>query len=504
MTSPFRPAGLLVPLVTPFDERDRVDVDALEALAASVLAQGAAGVVALATTGEPTSLDQDERDAVVAACARVCADRGAVLLVGAGTNDTRTTIARHERLADVPGVAGSLAVVPYYVRPSEAAVVAHFAAVAARSPVPLVVYNIPYRTGRGLGAPALLELADVEGVAGLKQAVGALDADTLEVLAGAGDRLAVLGGDDPFVLPVVLMGGTGAIAASAHLCTARFAAMLAHGARGEVGPGPPPRRAAAGARQGAVRRALPRRPEGRAARGGPPPQPARPDAPGRRVAGGDRARPAGARDRPHRLTYDRRRARSPVLHRLRRGQRAHRHRSDGAARRVRARPAGHGPEGVRRAAGAARAPRRARRRRRSPRPTSSRCSASKPAIHRFPGAMAQRVHDLAVHVRDHYDGDAARVWTDAAGRRGAARQPRGAAGLRRDEGQGARRRAGQALRRRGGARSSCRGTRRSATSTPPRRSPTTRRPSASTRPSGRRPARRPSRPEAVAPVASRR
>ena len=89
----------------------------------------------------------------------------------------------------------------------------------------------------GLGAPALLELADVEGVAGLKQAVGALDADTLEVLAGAGDRLAVLGGDDPFLLPVVLMGGTGAIAASAHLCTARFAAMLAHGARGEVAEG---------------------------------------------------------------------------------------------------------------------------------------------------------------------------------------------------------------------------------------------------------------------------
>ena len=236
MASPFRPAGLLVPLVTPFDERDRVDLGALEALAASVLAEGAAGVVALATTGEPTSLDEAERDSVVAACARVCADHGAVLLVGAGTNDTRTTIARHERLAGVPGVAASLAVVPYYVRPSEAAVVAHFGAVAARSPVPLVVYNIPYRTGRGLGAAALLELAGVDGVAGLKQAVGALDADTLEVLAGAGDRLAVLGGDDPFLLPVVLMGGTGAVAASSHLCTGRFATMLAHGARGEVAP----------------------------------------------------------------------------------------------------------------------------------------------------------------------------------------------------------------------------------------------------------------------------
>ena len=67
----------------------------------------------------------------------------------------------------------------------------------------------------------------------------------------------------------------------------------------------------------------------------------------------------------------------------------------------------------------------ARRRRRSPTPTSTRCSAIRPAVHRFPGAMAQRVHDLAVHIRDEYDGDAARVWTDATTQRGAAREPRG-------------------------------------------------------------------------------
>ena len=96
-----------------------------------------------------------------------------MLVVGAGTNDTRTTIQRHEALADVPGVAASLAVVPYYVRPSEAAIVRHFQAVAERSPVPLIVYNIPYRTGRGLGADALLELAATDGIAGVKQAVGA-------------------------------------------------------------------------------------------------------------------------------------------------------------------------------------------------------------------------------------------------------------------------------------------------------------------------------------------
>ena len=105
---------------------------------------------------------------------------------------------------------------------------------------------------------------------------------------------------------------------------------------------------------------------------------------------------------------------APLLHRLRRGERADRLRPDGAAGRLRARPAGDRAEGVRGAAGAARAARLDRRRGARRPPTSSRSSARKPAIHRYPGSMAERVHDLAVHVRDDYDGDAARVWTDAA------------------------------------------------------------------------------------------
>lgn len=229
--------GVYVPLVTPFDRRGDVDLDALERLTDEVLSAGAAGVVALATTGEPTSLDDAERDAVVATCSRVCSERGAGLVVGAGTNDTRTTLARHEALAGVPGVIASMAVVPYYVRPSEAAVVAHFRHVAARSPVPLVTYNVPYRTGRGLSAAALLDLAATDNVAGVKQAVDGIDADTLTVLAEAPQGFAVLGGDDPYLFPLTLMGAPGAIAASANLCTQRFVSMVEHGLAGEVAPG---------------------------------------------------------------------------------------------------------------------------------------------------------------------------------------------------------------------------------------------------------------------------
>lgn len=233
------PGGVFVPLVTPFDERDAVDLDALARLAERVLADGARGVVALATTGEPTSLTEAERTAVVATCAEVCASAGAQLVVGAGTNDTRTTIERHHALADVEGVVASLAVVPYYVRPTEAAIVRHFQAVAERSPVPLIVYNIPYRTGRGLGADALLELADCDGVVGVKQAVGGIDAATLRVLAEGRERIAMLGGDDPFLFPLTLMGATGAIAASSHLCTDRFVAMIECGVAGDVAEGRP-------------------------------------------------------------------------------------------------------------------------------------------------------------------------------------------------------------------------------------------------------------------------
>jgi 4-hydroxy-tetrahydrodipicolinate synthase len=219
--------GLLVPLVTPFVQDGSVDLAALERLAHEVLDDGADGLVALATTAEASSLDERERDAVIAVCSAVAAQRGVPLIVGAGTNDTRTTIARHEALAGVEGVTASIAVVPYYVRPSEAAIVAHFQAVAARSPLPIVAYNIPYRTGKGLGTAALLELAGTDGIVAVKQAVGAVDADTLQLLAAAPADFAVLCGDDASMLPLLLMGARGAIAASAHLCTDRFAALVA-------------------------------------------------------------------------------------------------------------------------------------------------------------------------------------------------------------------------------------------------------------------------------------
>jgi|SRR5438874_8605880 len=237
MTSALDLRGVWVPLITPFDTSGDVDIAAIERLCGEYLDAGVSGIVALGTTGEAPALDAEEKHNVIDACSRVCAARGARLIVGTGTNSTRTTIESTRALEGIPAVVGALIVVPYYVRPSEAAIVEHYRQVAETSPVPLVAYNIPYRTGRALGAASLLELANLPNVAGVKQAVGALDSDTLQVLAGAPRGFSVLGGEDAILFPIVCMGGVGAIAASAHLCTERFVAMIECGLNGKLEDG---------------------------------------------------------------------------------------------------------------------------------------------------------------------------------------------------------------------------------------------------------------------------
>lgn len=231
--------GVYLPVITPFATDGSVARDALAGLCHEFLDAGGAGIVALGTTGESTALDAHEKQVVIDTCAQVCAERSAQLIVGAGTNNTATTVATVQALEGTAALAAALIVVPYYVRPSQAGIVEHFKQVAGASPVPVVVYNIAIRTGRNLEAAGLIELARTPNFAGVKQAATGLDLDTLELLAGANrlDGFAVLGGEDPFLFPLVLMGGTGAICASAHVCTRRFVEMIECGLAAKVDDG---------------------------------------------------------------------------------------------------------------------------------------------------------------------------------------------------------------------------------------------------------------------------
>ncbi|MFG3345893.1 dihydrodipicolinate synthase family protein [Streptomyces sp. NPDC048018] len=225
MAQDFTPHGVHVPLVTPFARDGRPDLDALAGLAHAALDEGAAGLVALGTTGEVGALEPDERHAVVDTCAEVCGARDAQLVVGAVGGATAQAARDLAELAGRPEVRAALVPVPAFVRPSQAGVVAHFARLAAESPVPLIVYHIPYRTGRPLDAATLRALAAVPGVVAVKHAVGGVDEDTVDLLGDVPPGFAVLAGDDTYASPLLALGAAGGILASAHLATARFAAL---------------------------------------------------------------------------------------------------------------------------------------------------------------------------------------------------------------------------------------------------------------------------------------
>jgi len=225
-SSTFR--GVYVPLVTPFDAEGAVALGVLERLARDVLDAGAAGLVALGTTAEPASLTAREQSAVLDRLTRVCREKSATLVVGASTAGAL------QALRDRPEVTAALTLVPPFQRPGEAGTVAHFEALAADSPVPIVVYHVPHRTGQPLSATAIRRLAGIPGIAGLKYAVGTVDAAIVDLLAGPPPGFAILGGDDMFIAPLLALGAQGSITASAHVATRQFAGLAAAWSAGDV------------------------------------------------------------------------------------------------------------------------------------------------------------------------------------------------------------------------------------------------------------------------------
>ncbi|MEV6288080.1 dihydrodipicolinate synthase family protein [Kribbella sp. NPDC051770] len=227
-----KPTGVLVPLITPFGRDGGVAVEALEGLAERVLDEGASGIVALGTTGEPGSLTADERRLVVETIGRVCAARSATLVVGG--NDPEL-VAGAAEAAGARGVA-ALTLVPPFVRPGEAGVLEYFRQL--ESPVPVIVYHVPYRTGQQLSAETLRRIAELPNVAGIKYAAGGIDDETMLFLSGGlPEGFSVLGGDDPFIAPMLALGAHGGILASAHLETRKFVELVEAWRRGDVTTG---------------------------------------------------------------------------------------------------------------------------------------------------------------------------------------------------------------------------------------------------------------------------
>lgn len=233
--SPASPAfgGLWIPLVTPF-RRGAVDHEALGALTRKLAPTGIAGFVVCGSTGEAAALDEDEQLACLATVAQHAGGLGLVMgLSGYHLAATQAWVQRLSALAAdaIPGLCGLLVPAPHYVRPSQDGLRVWFETLADASGLPLIVYDIPYRTGATIGRDTLLALAAHPNIRAVKDC-GGDPAKTLALIADG--RLAVLAGEDLQLFATVAQGGAGAIAASAHVGTERFVAVLDALARGDL------------------------------------------------------------------------------------------------------------------------------------------------------------------------------------------------------------------------------------------------------------------------------
>jgi 4-hydroxy-tetrahydrodipicolinate synthase len=211
-------SGVWLPIVTPFHE-GAIDRASYARLVDHYVSAGVAGVIPLGTTGESPTIDDAETDALVEQTLEVVANRVPVV-VGLGGNDTRKLVTAVKRLERMP-VQGILSVCPYYSRPGQDGLVEHFTRVAEATSRPVLIYNIPYRTGVNMTNETLLRLAEVPGIAGVKDSSGNL-AQSLELLRVRPEGFAVLTGDDASFYVTLAHGGDGGILASAHVGTARF------------------------------------------------------------------------------------------------------------------------------------------------------------------------------------------------------------------------------------------------------------------------------------------
>ena len=211
--------GSMVALVTPFKE-DKVDWEKLEALVEFHIRNGTNGIVPCGTTGESATLTHQEHDAVIAAVIKAVRKRVPVV-AGTGSNSTEEAV-RLTREAEKAGADGALLISPYYNRPTQEGIYRHYKKIAEAVAIPLIVYNIPGRTGSKIEPETLARLSEIENVAGVKEATGSVD-QAIDVLRLCSNRFAVYSGEDSLTFSLMALGGKGVISTVANIAPKEMA-----------------------------------------------------------------------------------------------------------------------------------------------------------------------------------------------------------------------------------------------------------------------------------------
>lgn len=217
-------------MATPFDGSGALDLDGAAQLARWLVEHGSDSLVVAGTTGESSTLSDQEK---LSLWETVSAAVTVPVIAGSGTNDTAHSVELTAKASSV-GVAGVLAVTPYYNRPSQEGLKAHFGAVAAATDLPVILYDIPGRTGRRLASSTILSLArDVSNIVAVKDAAGDVGA-AARVIAAAPAGFELYSGDDALTLPLLSVGAVGVIGVATHWAGEYFAELIQHVRKGDL------------------------------------------------------------------------------------------------------------------------------------------------------------------------------------------------------------------------------------------------------------------------------
>lgn len=224
--------NVITAMVTPFNKDLEVDYAAVEKLANHLITNGTDTILVAGTTGESPTLTHEEEREVLKVVKSTVGSQGKVL-VGAGSNCTKTAVEATKEAVKI-GADAILSVVPYYNKPSQSGMVAHFGAIAESVDVPIMLYNIPGRTGVNMASETICEVArKYKNIFAVKQSNGDLDLVT-EIMMNAPEGFQVYSGDDSLTLPMLSLGATGVVSVSSHIIGKQISEMISEFKAGNV------------------------------------------------------------------------------------------------------------------------------------------------------------------------------------------------------------------------------------------------------------------------------
>lgn len=221
--------GAMPALITPFTEDDRIDREGLQRNIAFVEEGGVSGIVPCGTSGESATLSAAEHEEVIdiaVECSKV------PVIAGTGSNNTGEALRFTKHAADA-GVDGALLISPYYNKPNPAGLIAHFKTIAEAVDLPIILYNVPSRTGQDMPVKVIAELAKVENIVGIKEASGKVDKITQILEQTVDEAFTVLSGEDGLTLPIMSVGGRGVISVAANIVPEKMSGMVNAALKGD-------------------------------------------------------------------------------------------------------------------------------------------------------------------------------------------------------------------------------------------------------------------------------